>query len=346
MQRTIIQDIPQEVKYFLDMQPGLQKNFTYSKLNKQYVTIDAGKEGDNVYYSSQVVTIKRGKSHYYLKQSHKSGLSFKDGKVNVWFGKSIMEQGHLDHLFTFMNWNFIETQAYGYITKGILEKIFKGKITNTRALLEAYAKSVRYNVSTELMYQAVKTGMTKMNFLTSCSIAKDPNHYLELYTDGKLPKDYQLQDLIQQFLILDKKVDFKWSLARVKEEHKKATKDLMKLELDTIGEFDVTYPDLVYPPEFTLLDSQRKVFEEGSIMGHCLYTNYWSSIKSGNYLAFHITLGGEEATLGLSYYNHSPEFNQLYGPHNSQVSPEMNKFCMEWFERATGKKFIKGQVLF
>ena len=346
MQRTIIKDIPQEVKDFLAMPPGLQKNFTYSKLEKQYQTIDAGRDGDNVYFSSQVLNLKRGKNHYYFKQSNKSGLSFKEGKVSVWFGKSIMEQGSIGSLFTFMGWNFIEPEAYGYITKGLLEKLFKGKITNTRDLLAAYAKSVRYDVSTELLYQAVKKGMGKLTFLSYGSIAKDPNHYLEEHINNNINSSYQLSDLIQQFRILDKKVDFKWSLARIKEEHKKATKDLMKLELGTIGDFEVTYPDLNYPPEFTILDSQRKVFEEGSNMGHCLYTNYWPNIKNGNYLAFHIKLGDEEATLGLSYYNKKTSFNQLYGPYNKDVSSEMHKFCTGWLEGVTKEKYTNEPILF
>ena len=67
-------------------------------------------------------------------------------------------------------------------------------------------------------------------------------------------------------------------------------------------------------------------------MRHCIYTNYWISIKSGRYLSFHVKLNNENATLGVVLTQGKMSFNQVYLYRNQAVSPEMRQLCLDFVE--------------
>lgn len=186
--------------------------------------------------------------------------------------------------------------------------------------------------------------------MSAMEVAKDRNLYLmNLLKDDEnkesyiVSRDYQrnsvLEDLVKQAQILDRKVDFEWSLKRLKSEHDTWTKEIMDMEganiddtpLDYIKKFDLL-------PEMTLLDSQKKVWSEGKLMKHCVYTNYWSQIKSGNYIAYHIETKDEVATLGIHVHDHSIELNQIYGPFNNPISHDLRVKIENWINNINKKQ--------
>ena len=107
----------------------------------------------------------------------------------------------------------------------------------------------------------------------------------------------------------------------------------MKLEAGNLSEEKITYTDFNLPSNFELLDSQKRIFLEGQMMRHCVYTNYWHNINAGRYLAFHVKLNGENATLGVVINNDKKmAFNQVYLYRNKPVSEEMRKLCLDFVE--------------
>lgn len=141
--------------------------------------------------------------------------------------------------------------------------------------------------------------------------------------------------------ILNKKIDYNWSTPRMKEEHKAWTQEIMQYEIDSLKDvpLDFLQPFHKYTPDgFKLLDTQKQVFAEGKLMNHCIYTSYWESIKSGGYLAYHVDLNGEEATLGVNLYRHDVfgyniKFNQCYGRYNQAVSTKMSDKVKEFVKQ-------------
>ena len=187
--------------------------------------------------------------------------------------------------------------------------------------------------------------LDKKIFYKYAVVAKDVNHFLEAWLKRGENKifDQNLFDMMNQFgNILNKKIDFRWSAKRMLEEHDKATEEIMKVELETLEEYEIKYPKIELPKEFELLKTQKRVFEEGMKMRHCIYTNWWSSLKSKNYIAFHVTLNGEEATLACNIfsvknkdddkYQYELTFSQCYKKRNQSISNEMQDFCHEWIK--------------
>ena len=343
MENIIIKDVPDRIKQFLDLPQGLAKNYAYSKLNnKEYEKVVLGKDGKDIYFSYTHYKISKNHNSYYARISHRKGISFKSGKLSLWYGSKIEEIPYIKDLFKEMNWNFIDKKAYSFITKTGLEKIFQDKITSTRDLLKHYAKSVRLKCSTDFLYHAVvETGLDKFNFYSNGIQARDVDHFLQFVLKPKLDKfnnpikienNHIVRDLKEQYAILDKKIDFRWSEKRMYQEHENATFELMKLEADNLSEEEIIWSEFNLPSNFELLDSQKRIFLEGSLMRHCVYTNYWNNIKSGRYLAFHVKLNNENATLGVNLTNNKMVFNQVYLYRNQPVSPEMRQLCLDFIE--------------
>ena len=210
------------------------------------------------------------------------------------------------------------------------------------SLLRLYLKKLSH----KLLYSVCKKiGLTKISLLRGAYAAKDVNHYLEFHL-GDTSNYTHLDDLLTQAKILEKKIDFKWSPKRMDEEHTLWTKEIMEAEVTSIPDKEVAvnmYERLApYTPElFEPLTTQKRVFMEGSQMQHCVYTNYWNSINSGDFLAYHISWKGQEATLGL-YINSEPKaknkltFSQLFGKRNSSVSGELHVAVTEALEQLNG----------
>lgn len=336
---TIIKDIPAAVKAFMEMPSGIPKNYRYSKFPlKEFETISLYQKGKDYYFGSTTFKLNKNKSSYYLKVKSRTGLSFKSNKLSIWYGRSIDNFPYLDELFKIMNWNFIEKNSNGYITKGILEKLFKGKITNSRDILKEYAKSVRLKASTELLYQAVNKGLKKIDFYRYGSMAENVDNFLQYYVEVKRVNPHY-DDLMNQFSILEKKINFRWSEKRVMQEHTEATKALMEYEVGVLSDKKIEYKGLIIPKEFEILDNQKRTFIEGKTMNHCVYTNYWKRIEKGEYVALHVKLNDEDATLGLLVDKDKKlKFNQLYSYRNSQVSEDMKKLCTNWVENIADYK--------
>jgi hypothetical protein len=129
----------------------------------------------------------------------------------------------------------------------------------------------------------------------------------------------------RQAVILNRKIDYTWSEKRIKSEHDQWTKDLMAIEAENLPDETVDTDKFhgLFPNNWELLNTQKRVYIEGKAMSHCVYTNYWPSIKSGQYLAFHVSLNGEEATLGIELGTHKWKIHQLYAKYNAHVSSQM-----------------------
>jgi hypothetical protein len=84
-------------------------------------------------------------------------------------------------------------------------------------------------------------------------------------------------------------------------------------------------------------------------MQHCVYTNYWTSINNGNFLAYHIIWKGHEATLGLYIEDSKPKsklkFSQLFGRRNSSVSNELRVEINESLDRVNDDLYRMGVSL-
>lgn len=319
---------------FMALPDGLVKNIRYYNniIGNSFTEASITKKDGCIYYSSNVFkVVKSTKSSYYIKRVIKDGFTIdQKGKLSVWFNKSIFQIPFINEVFKYFNFNWLSVKLYPFITKGIFEKMIAGKVTNNTDVCKAYLKAMRINCSPALFLNLFETStISKQDFLRQSSVAKDTNHlieYLHKYESGdksKYEKRQIFNDMVTEAQILEKKIDFTWSLNRLKEEHKDWTEQIMKVEIDSLDDVKISKIekfDKYTPQQFKLLQTQKEVFIEGCTMKHCIYTAYWSSIKTGNYLVYHIDLGDEEATLGINLYNDKIIFNQCYSRYNHKVS--------------------------
>jgi hypothetical protein len=344
----IIPIIPvrQEYKDFMSMPDGLNKNITfYNNLQGlQFTEANICKKDGLTYYSvSSFKIVKSTKSSYYTKRTARDGFTINEkGKLKVWFGKNIYQIPHIMELFKYYNFNWLHTGMLQFMTKTIVEKMISGKLTNNLDVAKEYIKLMRLKCSPALfvkLFAADTAVLSKIDFLRQASVSKDINHLIEYLVDTD-NKSYEriglINDMIKEAQILERKIDFTWSVNRLKQEHKQWTEEIMKLEIDALDDTVVPYIenfDRYTPLGFKLLKTQKEVFYEGKNMKHCIYTAYWNNIKNNTYLAYHINLNGEEATLGVNIYNDRIVFNQCYGRYNGSVSTTMSILVKEFFDQ-------------
>lgn len=337
MENTILIPLPQEVRDFINMEPGILKNLKYYKemMGRNYFEANICKKDGCIYYSCNTLAFKKSKNSYYLQNKTRDGFTIDEkGKMKVWYGKNIFQIPNIDKVFEHFNFNWLTNyKIYPYITKGIFEKMVAGKITNTTDIIKAYFKAMRINASPALFLRTLNlSGVTisKTDFLRQASVAKDVNHLMEYLHDNQFCQDYTkhqiINDMIQEAQVLGKKIDHTWSLNKLREVHKEWTEEIMKVEIDSLEDITVDgveYFDKFTPNGFKLLKTQKEVFAEGSRMKHCVYTAYWNTIKNGNYIAYHIDVNGEEATLGINIYDDKVSFNQCYSRYNQSTSDNL-----------------------
>jgi len=322
----------QEFADFIALPDGLAKNISYYNnfQSRNFTEASITKKDGCIYYAANTFkVVKSTKSSYYIKRVTKDGFTIdQKGKASFWFNKTIFQMPYINEVFKHFNFNWLDAKLYPFITKGIFEKMVAGKITNNTDVCKAYIKAMRLNCSPALFLQLFQTTtISKQDFLRRAVVAKDINHFIEyLLTPNDGRSNLVFEDMVKEALILEKKIDYKWSSKRLTEEHKDWTEQIMQIEIDSLDSKNVSGIekfDRYTPDGFKLLKTQKEVFYEGKTMKHCLYTAYWSSIKNSSYLAYHITLGEEEATLGVNIYSDKLVYNQCYTKYNGPVSSKM-----------------------
>lgn len=327
----------QDFKDFMSMQEGLAKNVTYyNQINgRQFSEASITRKDGHIYYAANTFkVVKSTKSSYYIKRVTKDGFTIDPkGKLSIWFNKNIFQIPYVQMVFTHFNFNWLSEKLHPFVTKGIFEKMIAGKITNNTDVCKAYIKVMRINCSPALFLQLFTSSnilTSKQDFLRQASVAKDVNHLISYLMDvseeATRHKYHILSDMVKEAQILEKKIDYTWSLNRLKEEHKAWTEQIMQVEIDALDDKVISKIEKFErytPSEFKLLKTQKEVFAEGKLMKHCVYTAYWNSIKQGNYLAYHITFGDEEATLGINIYDDKLIYNQCYSRYNGSISTNL-----------------------
>jgi hypothetical protein len=345
---------------FMSMENGVAKNVFYYKNITQCQFNEATilKKDGCIHYSYSSVKISKTKNSYYAKRVGKDGFTIDEkGKLKVWYNKSVFQIPLIEEIFKYFRFNWLHKCVIPYITKTILEKMFAGKITNNLDVVKEYLKLMRIKASPALFFKLINESyFTKQDVLRHISVAENVDNFIKyaLFMSSKkypaeMPTEVKekegiISDMIKEAQILNKKINYNWSLLRLKTEHSKWTKEIMKAELDLLEDVSIPNVDIIdkyTPAEFKLLKTQKEVFVEGTMMNHCLYTAYWHSIKTGRYLAYHVKYNNEECTLGLTLNVNNDKidvtYQQCYLAHNKLITPTMKKFTTSFVENLNQK---------
>lgn len=160
-------------------------------------------------------------------------------------------------------------------------------------------------------------------------------NYLEKPVEKSL-----VADAVDLAIQLNKKVNFRWSRNKFRDINVQWSRELMRKDIEKRNPQDI-YKNKELIKDAKLLSSERDVFEEGMIMHHCVYTNYWRLIESGKYIALHLnsTINPSGITLGVQVmydYNNKDNiisklvFDQAFYAYDKMLSTEDSQMCKDY----------------
>lgn len=308
--------------------------YTYKSTEKLSAT-------DNcIYYVRQYVSIKRSGKTFYPSIDRK-GTIYISGK-EISFGGNIDSQSVLAFLTHIeIDWfrDIPHSILYRYIkNKVVFRRILTGRIYNEETFYKTIGsyvfkvknvswKHIRKHCINSDGYHLYMFSLLDLSFFT-----KNLEKSIDVIWDSDDTLKPRLYDLLNSAIKLNEVVDFSWSPKRIEEEHKRQTKELMSREIagkknDPIYDVDESK---FFP--FTLLNTEKDIFAEGSLMHHCLYTNYYHSIKNHNYIAFHLN-EPEDCTLGITCINGKPKFNQMFRKYDQPVQDSTRQYAFDFIEK-------------
>jgi hypothetical protein len=310
----------------------------------------------HVYWSYTEAKPRFENNRLFYTRNNKYGFTYdkatKDFKF--WFGRSIHEipPFMLYDVFKHFNIDWYEKLSPSLLTllnATMVKNMIKGKITNPRDYVKAYLKTSPYRkseISPELFYKTFNNLhiQSPKTYRKIIEYSTDPNHALEFITaqnNGYI--DHNIIDLYDQASALDRRVNPKWSDARKKDVHAEWTREIMNIEIKSLEPYDYNYSKIDLPQGLKIISNNYELFEEGSTMKHCVYTNYEYRIKSKQYFSFKYEKDNVRATLGVDKsYSMPATFNQMYGVGNSTISTDIvdsikelikSDYFQEWCEK-------------
>ena len=217
---------------------------------------------------------------------------------------------------------------------------------NFVSFLNAYDEIITYmKVATnqETLFNKLKTGAIQTRSSKPVnSINQDKYRWLtSIFNCLEKPVEKSLvADAVDLALQLNKKVNFSWSENKFREINIQWSRELMRKDIEKRNPQDI-YKNKELIKDAKLLSSERDVFEEGMIMHHCVYTNYWRLIESGKYIALHLnsTVNSLGITLGVwvRYDSNNQDniisklvFDQAFYAYDKTLSTEDNQMCKDY----------------
>ena len=210
----------------------------------------------------------------------------------------------------------------------------------------AYNEIITYmKVATnqETLFNKLKTGAIQVRSSKPVnSINQDKYGWLtSIFNCLEKPVEKSLvADAVDLALQLNKKVNFSWSENKFREINIQWSRELMRKDIEKRNPQDI-YKNKELIKDAKLLSSERDVFEEGMIMHHCVYTNYWRLIESGKYIALHLnsTVNSLGITLGVwvRYDSNNQDniisklvFDQAFYAYDKVLSTEDSQMCKDY----------------
>lgn len=255
----------------------------------------------------------------------------KTGKIKMWFGGNLRS---LKYMYLFYQHYKLEwvgqldtngIQLSNVMTPTLLGQIISKKITNPTQYIKKWLSTslklkIYSNISQVLKFlnvypigsiydkvillQRFKSytinPVATLNRFISCL---DKSNFGELMVNSTEDSKWinTFKDCLVQAEILNLKINGRWSLKRLNNEHFEMTKKIMVLD-KSINNVSLNYKGpLSLPENSKLLSTGHDVASEGLFMQHCIYTNYWAVLKKYTYYAIHIDYKETPYTVGITY---------------------------------------------
>ena len=155
----------------------------------------------------------------------------------------------------------------------------------------------------------------------------NPNLFMEKMFSLPGQECYELKDLFYQAKQLNRVIKMSWSPRRIHDEHMKWTEEIHQLKTRNCSTEPIWEKCIKLPEGVTLLNSEKEIANEGSNMHHCIYTNYYNSLKNKRMIAFHVANKDEDFTCSFRLRNNQIEFDQAYKAWNKRLTDSEMEFA-------------------
>ena len=136
----------------------------------------------------------------------------------------------------------------------------------------------------------------------------------------------EFRDLFKQAAQLNRKIKLSWSDRKVHDIHMKWTEDINEIKCRNCSDKPIWSIDYTVelPENVELLNSEKRIAEEGRKMHHCIYAVYNSSLITKKCIAFHVN----DFTVMFSIdRNNNVLFNQAYKAWNKPLAEEEMEYA-------------------
>lgn len=152
---------------------------------------------------------------------------------------------------------------------------------------------------------------------------------IKIFTDNseafleRITTNHELNDLFRQAIMLDRVIKMSWSDRKIHDMHMKWTAEIQQLKCRNCSN-EIIWENIPELPDWLeLLNSERRIADEGASMHHCIYTNYSRGLVSRNRIAFHVK-DTEDFTVMFDIMSDGTiRFNQAYHAWNQSLSNEL-----------------------
>jgi hypothetical protein len=303
--------------------------FGISITNKMYST---QKKNLSIIYKNNKLWFTDGKVRPLC---HNNLVSFISSQENIFGGIDKIKAESVIYKFFMGRFHWFRTVSENYVTysisfnKVITDKLFSlndmvkvslgvnNKIANIIISSENVGNLIRYN--SVKFWKSLIPYMHNLNFLTVEML--DSNYFVDTCRMAKT---------------LGRKVNCKWSLRRLKEEHDNWAKEITRIVLECETEYDLKIKDIYKKfadySGFKLLRTNKDMLAEGMIQNHCVGT-YIKKVQDGKCAIFHIEGCTMEAIVQningkVRLYNY-----QFRGRYNSSAPDVLNDMVNGVIER-------------
>lgn len=231
--------------------------------------------------------------------------------------------------------------ASPFFKPAIVKAILTGAIYNEETLWKAVAKRCYHIECPWRLFRDLYTKL-RLDYRVSIMDVKDFTKSFEKSARAIVDADGEMiqlmGDVLKLAVALNEKVDLSWSEKRLHAHHQEQVRRRSAIRLDESSD-EVIYGDeeIVEADGIRMLRSERDVFVEASSMSHCLWTNYWSTIKERKMLAFHLHHGGEDSTFSVYRgFNGKVMLDQIRQSHNRAVSKDSRDYALAFISANDG----------
>lgn len=284
------------------------------------------KEGKWYMYHRATELKRRGRT-FYPKTTLSMRLSIINGKIST---IKDLTWEHIERLQPRYEWlEQIRTGRFGgtITNKTLLKEVLLGNITNPEAYYKWILKhTYRTDAIPWKLFREYAQSPMRISIFDIIEATINPKLTIEAYLRANDHSEWRVRNLLEDSILtalrLGEKINPQWSEKRLATEHQR---HIEMIQLRTIEAMDNNpashiFDAFDFPEEVKWLNTEGEVFKEASKMHHCLYSNYWSRIKKGDYVAFAVDHNGEHFTLGCRFNGDFCLYDQAHTAYNGSVS--------------------------